>query len=91
MKFAHALMQELEAEGFPPEWQASAIQYKQLKKCIKRVTKELQALGLSAEMLKKLINNEGEGAGGQGPVLEYMLDGKPISAASTFWSAVADG
>lgn len=77
MKFAHSLIQELEAEGFPPEWQASAIQYKQLKKCIKRVTEELHSLGLSAEMLKKLINAEGDGQG-HGPVLEYMFDGKGI-------------
>lgn len=65
MKFAHEFMQTLESEDFPREWQASAIQYKQLKKCIKRVQKELQALGLSVELLKD----------GRGPVFEYMFDG----------------
>ncbi|TGZ84183.1 hypothetical protein EX30DRAFT_100721 [Ascodesmis nigricans] len=65
MKFAHEFMETLSSSAFPPEWASSAIQYKQLKKCIKRVQKELQALGLDVDMLKD----------GRGPVFEYMFDG----------------
>lgn len=54
MKFAHTLMTELESNEYPEEWRDAAIRYRQLKKCIKRVQKELMDLGLSAEMLKML-------------------------------------
>jgi len=51
MKFGHAFQQHLTNDGFPPEWVSSAISYRQLKKCIKRVQKELLGIGLDAETL----------------------------------------
>jgi len=81
MKFAHTFNETLASENFPPEWQAAAIQYRQLKKCIKRLQGELAELGLSGGALKSLICeckdqacNDGEN-GGRGPTLQYMFDG----------------
>lgn len=81
MKFAHTFSETLSSENFPPEWQAAAIQYRQLKKCIKRLQGELAELGLSVGALKSLICecrdqacSDGEN-GGRGPMLQYMFDG----------------
>ncbi|KAF2026723.1 RING-14 protein-like protein [Setomelanomma holmii] len=57
MKFGHAFKQSLSNEGFPPEWVDSAISYSQLKKCIKRLTDELQQVGLDPETLSKLLKH----------------------------------
>lgn len=42
--------------GFPPHWVAHAIPYGQLKKCLKKVQRELQELGLDAETLRELLH-----------------------------------
>lgn len=84
MKFAHTFNETLSSENFPPEWQAAAIQYRQLKKCIKRLQRELDELGLSVETLKSLIcecRDQGcgdGGNGGHGPMLQYMFDGADL-------------
>lgn len=80
MKFAHSFSQVLEEEDFPADWQAAAIRYRQLKKCIKKVQKELSELGLTAEILKSLVEQSGtvqvEGSTPkQGPLFQYMFDG----------------
>lgn len=49
MKFGHEFEEALAREDFPKEWLHSAIDYKHLKKCIKKVNNELAALGLDAE------------------------------------------
>ncbi|KAL1958476.1 hypothetical protein VTO42DRAFT_4340 [Malbranchea cinnamomea] len=54
MKFGHDYVQILEREGFPTQWVHSAIAYRQLKKCIKKVRNELLELGLSPEVLNQL-------------------------------------
>ncbi|KAI1955626.1 2-oxoglutarate dehydrogenase complex E2 component [Ophidiomyces ophidiicola] len=54
MKFAHRYSHTLESEGFPILWVHSAISYRQLKKCIKRVSSELAGLGLQPEVLHDL-------------------------------------
>jgi len=54
MKFAHEFKDALIKEGFPPHWVESAIPYSQLKKCIKKVEKELQSLGLDSATLAQL-------------------------------------
>ncbi|GME22042.1 Zinc finger RING-type protein [Neofusicoccum parvum] len=55
MKFGHAFQDHLQQDGFPAHWVASAISYRQLKKCIKRVQKELAGLGLDAATLGQLL------------------------------------
>jgi E3 ubiquitin-protein ligase BAH len=57
MKFGHVFKQSLRNEGFPPEWVDSAISYSQLKKCIKRLTDELQQVGLDPATLSKLLKH----------------------------------
>lgn len=57
MKFGQAFKQSLRNEGFPPEWVESAISYSQLKKCINRLTDELQQVGLDPETLSKLLKH----------------------------------
>ena len=57
MKFGHVFKQCLRNEGFPPEWVDSAISYSQLKKCINRLTDELQHVGLDPATLSKLLQH----------------------------------
>ncbi|WPG98735.1 Hypothetical protein R9X50_00152900 [Acrodontium crateriforme] len=54
MKFGHEYEQVLASEGFPEQWLNSAIDYKYLKKCIKKVHRQLLALGLDGETLSHL-------------------------------------
>ncbi|KAK5126433.1 hypothetical protein LTR85_010669 [Meristemomyces frigidus] len=54
MKFGHEYEQALANEGFPEQWLGSAIDYKYLKKCIKKVHRELEDLGLDKETISRL-------------------------------------
>ncbi|PGH30529.1 hypothetical protein GX50_06709 [[Emmonsia] crescens] len=54
MKFAHDYTEILRAEAYPSQWVQSAISYRRLKKCIKKVRKELLSLGLRPEILNLL-------------------------------------
>jgi E3 ubiquitin-protein ligase BAH len=56
MKFAHEFQAALLREGFPPHWVDSAVPYGQLKKIIKKVTRELQDLGLDSSTLSQLVS-----------------------------------
>ena len=89
MKFAHEYQEVLhKAEfpyDFPKQWIDSAISYGQLKKCIKKVERELSSLGLDAETLKRLLqvvdtNQEGKvekkGRWSETVPLKYSLNGK---------------
>lgn len=57
MKFGHDFKQSLADQGFPPHWVESAVPYRELKKCIKKVERELTSLGLDAEKLRNLVNS----------------------------------
>lgn len=88
MKFAHSFSQALEEEDFPADWQAAAIRYRQLKKCIKKVQKELSELGLTVEILKSgMIVEEGDQTPTQGPLFQYMFDGSSIFFSEYLWNA----
>lgn len=85
MKFAHDYTQILNAEDYPSQWVQSAISYKRLKKCIKKVRKELLSLGLRPEILNLLwhqsqaANAAGyDGAGGDSRPFgfQYSLSSK---------------
>lgn len=52
MKFGHEYSTALANEGFPQEWVDKAISYKHLKKCIKKVQRELEGLGLDEATLQ---------------------------------------
>jgi E3 ubiquitin-protein ligase BAH len=57
MKFAHDFDASLKREEYPQEWLDSAISYRQLKKCIKKVQRELHGLGLDPVILEQLWQN----------------------------------
>jgi hypothetical protein len=83
MKFARSFTQLLEEEDFPADWQAAAIRYRQLKKCIKKVQQELQEIGLTAEILRGLVEEEVES-----PILRYTFHGE---LCGCFLGAVGEG
>ncbi|KAI3319961.1 RING-14 protein [Xylariaceae sp. AK1471] len=87
MKFAQEFRKALQQEDFPQKWKDCAIPYGQLKKCLKKVTKELQEIGLDKETLTQL-------AAGQQPSSDhtftdlgfrYHLDGKAADSNSTLF------
>lgn len=58
MKFAHEYKDYLEHSGFPAEWVNSALSYGQLKKCIKKVKRELASIGLDPATLQELLDSD---------------------------------
>ena len=54
MKFGQGFQTALTEEAYPQDWVDSAISYKKLKKCIKKVQRELLSLGLDAKTLEAL-------------------------------------
>jgi E3 ubiquitin-protein ligase BAH len=91
MKFAREYQEFLhKAEfpyDFPKQWINSAISYGQLKKCIKKVERELSSLGLDAETLKHLLQVvDGDQESGLGTKegrsenvpFKYSLDGNVL-------------
>lgn len=53
MKFGHEFQAAL--QDFPEEWQGSIIDYKQLKKAIKKLATELRSWGLDSDTLAQLL------------------------------------
>ncbi|KAF7549214.1 hypothetical protein G7Z17_g6554 [Cylindrodendrum hubeiense] len=56
MKFAHGFKESLATHDFPPHWVDHAIPYSQLKKCLKKVQRELRELGLDPDTLRSLLD-----------------------------------
>lgn len=84
MKFAQDFQAALSRGEYPPDWVSSAISYKRLKKCIKRVQQELLSLGLDKDTLDALWNHVDSGAdteaGSAGRPLQYTVDdGEEVS------------
>lgn len=78
MKFAHEFKETLEREAFPDHWRAAAIPYSQLKKCLKKVQRELQELGLDKSTLQQLQAAQTVSPDGvPGPMARYNLDQAP--------------
>lgn len=77
MKFGRDFQEDLEKGEYPQEWIDSAIPYRKLKKCIKKVQRELQSLGLDHETLLRLYQPNGKAvseAQAQGAqVLQYIF------------------
>jgi E3 ubiquitin-protein ligase BAH len=80
MKFGQQFKETLRSAGFPPEWIESAISYRQLKKCINRLSTELSELGLDPDTLGRLLQHvedynaaAGQSDPGNRP-FEYILD-----------------
>lgn len=87
MKFARVYQESLQ-DGFPPHWVESAISYKQLKKCIKRVERELSDLGLDVETLNHLLRfsggdeHGGSDAASKGKPFQYSFPAPPEPEAA---------
>ncbi|KAL2404610.1 putative RING finger protein C6B12.07c [Exophiala dermatitidis] len=84
MKFGQDYEAALSRGEYPPDWVQSAISYKKLKKCIKRVQRELLSLGLDKDTLDALWQHVGSGTSeaAQKPgevLLHYSLDGNEYS------------
>lgn len=66
--------------GFPQKWVESAIPYGQLKKCLKKVTRELDELGLDKDTLAQLAADQSAETGpfsGHHHGWKYDLNGEP--------------
>ncbi|KAK5057771.1 hypothetical protein LTR84_011772 [Exophiala bonariae] len=80
MKFGQDFQAALARDEYPQQWIDSAISYKKLKKCIKRVQEELQSLGLDKGILDELWQhvdigpNNGEVSAAD-TRLHYSMDG----------------
>jgi E3 ubiquitin-protein ligase BAH len=85
MKFAHEFKEALEREGFPSHWVESAIPYGQLKKCIKKVERELRGFGLDSQTLGLLMSpdmQEDQSSTDGSPVgFQYKFAGERVVTA----------
>ncbi|KAI1204169.1 SPX domain-containing protein [Annulohypoxylon truncatum] len=93
MKFAQEFRKSLQQEGFPQRWVSSAVPYGQLKKCLKKVTNELQELGLDKDTLAQLANTQKDPST---VAFHYHLDGKTTDSKYfrprlTFFIHLKDG
>lgn len=55
MKYGKEFQSILESSSFPDDWKHSAIEYRKLKKLIKDVVNELEGMGLSPDVLNRLL------------------------------------
>lgn len=55
MKFSKTYLQTMTDPSFPQEWREKGLEYKELKKLINGVVAELESLGLSADVLRELL------------------------------------
>ena len=78
MKFGQEYAATLASEGFPQQWLDSAIEYKGLKKCIKKVQRELAGIGLDERMVETLAQcMERTDASDSDESKEYFAGSKP--------------
>ncbi|KAI0157031.1 SPX domain-containing protein [Hypoxylon sp. FL1284] len=93
MKFAQQFRKALQQEGYPQKWISSAVPYGQLKKCLKKVTKELHEIGLDRDTLAQLTASQRDPSAA---ALQYHLDGKAEDSNHfrprlTFFIHIKDG
>ncbi|KAI6088208.1 SPX domain-containing protein [Hypoxylon rubiginosum] len=93
MKFAQEFRKSLQQEGYPQKWIDSAVPYGQLKKCLKKVTKELQEIGLDKDTLSQLTASQRDPSA---VAFHYHLDGKAADSKHfrprlTFFIHIKDG
>ncbi len=68
MKFGKSLGQTI--EDIPSEWRPFVIQYKTLKKCIRKIVQELDDKGIPRDVLKIMFDTAEEHK------MEYSFEGK---------------
>ena len=77
MKFGQQYQEALASEDFPKEWRESAIEYKHLKKCIKKIHRELQGLGLHEDTLRHMSEWVEQPSAEQHASKDYYSAAKP--------------
>ncbi|KLU84594.1 RING-14 protein [Magnaporthiopsis poae ATCC 64411] len=95
MKFAREFREALRRENYPPRWVDSAIPYGQLKKCLKKVQRELAELGLDADTLRQLLAAHATSEHGDSvPLASYELGAglsSPLRPRLTVFIHLEDG
>ncbi|KAJ5046435.1 uncharacterized protein L3040_003679 [Drepanopeziza brunnea f. sp. 'multigermtubi'] len=94
MKFGHKFADAMANEGWPQTWVNSAIPYKGLKKVLKQIQAELEALGLDAATLTQLRqpNLDEEGRHRSGVAFQYNFkDQETLVPKLTFFVDFTDG
>ncbi|KAK5172976.1 uncharacterized protein LTR77_003098 [Saxophila tyrrhenica] len=81
MKFGQEYQRVLATQDFPEQWRESAIEYKHLKKCIKKIHQELQSLGLDADTLRQMSEWVGESQAEQNDSKGYYSAATPSLAS----------
>lgn len=78
MKYGKEFQSILESSTFPDDWKHSAIEYGKLKKIIKDVVAELESMGLSPEVLNRLLVTDRTpgGSGGTTPEVASRSSGE---------------
>ncbi|WVR09317.1 hypothetical protein IAU60_006382 [Kwoniella sp. DSM 27419] len=79
MKYGKEFQQILDGSSFPPDWKDSAIEYRRLKKLIKNVVSELTSMGLSPDVLHKLLVTE-DGASKPSPRAPIRRDSTDVES-----------
>ncbi|XXH01153.1 Cystathionine gamma-synthase [Hypoxylon texense] len=87
------LLTRFTPEGYPQKWIDSAVPYGQLKKCLKKVTRELQEIGLDKDTLAQLTASERDPSA---VAFHYHLDGRAADSNRfrprlTFFVHLKDG
>lgn len=67
MKYGKEFQSILESSSFPDDWKHSAIEYGKLKKLIKDVVHELGDMGLSPDVLERLLVTDSSSPRGRSP------------------------
>ena len=76
MKFAHLFEAALHQDDYPLHWVESAVPYRQLKKCIKKVQQDLYDIGTAIASRAQLWQTK-EADTGRGR-LEYEITGRAL-------------
>ena len=74
MKFGRSYAIALKHGGYPNHWVDSAISYRQLKKCIRKLELEFLEIGVSVDDLRKLLQSTTTNIP-QEPPVQYTFEG----------------
>ena len=91
MKFAHEYEAALQQEDYPQHWVESAISYRQLKKCIKNVQRELSTMGLDPNTIAALWTSIDPSHLADGPLQYNFADSTNFEPKLIFIVDIEDG
>lgn len=91
MKFAHEYEAALQQDDYPQHWVESAISYRQLKKCIKKVQRELSMVRLDASTIAALWTSIGSSQLAGSPLQYTFADPTNFESNIIFTVNTKDG